>query len=203
MKNNKFPIPENVLELLFGTGASIVIIGALMKITHFNSDFISGNTMLTIGLITEAIIFLIAGFRGYITLREPATSLNSDDPTDLTDISLEVNALKAAYQKATSQLETLGDNLTSAVNITGLLEVPANLPENISSLNNNVTKTSEALELLSEAYSDTKAAVANEPKAHDEVVENMNALHVELASLKQTISGLNAKYADILGAMKN
>ena len=69
MKNNKFPIPENVLELLFGTGASIVIIGALMKITHFNSDFISGNTMLTIGLITEAIIFLIAGFRGYITLR--------------------------------------------------------------------------------------------------------------------------------------
>jgi peptidoglycan hydrolase CwlO-like protein len=203
MKNNKFPIPENVLELLFGTGASIVIIGALMKITHFNSDFISGNTMLTIGLITEAIIFLIAGFRGYITLREPATSLNSDDPTDLTDISLEVNALKAAYQKATSQLETLGDNLTSAVNITGLLEVPADLPENISSLNNNVTKTSEALELLSEAYSDTKAAVANEPKAHDEVVENMNALHVELASLKQTISGLNAKYADILGAMKN
>jgi chromosome segregation ATPase len=159
--------------------------------------------MLTIGLITEAIIFLIAGFRGYITLREPATSLNSDDPTDLTDISLEVNALKAAYQKATSQLETLGDNLTSAVNITGLLEVPADLPENISSLNNNVTKTSEALELLSEAYSDTKAAVANEPKAHDEVVENMNALHVELASLKQTISGLNAKYADILGAMKN
>lgn len=203
MKNNKFPIPENVLELLFGTGASIVIIGALMKITHFNSDFISGNTMLTIGLITEAIIFLIAGFRGYITLREPATSLNSDDPTDLTDISLEVNALKAAYQKATSQLETLGDNLTSAVNITGLLEVPADLPENISSLNSNVTKTSEALELLSEAYSDTKAAVANEPKAHDEVVENMNALHVELASLKQTISGLNAKYADILGAMKN
>jgi peptidoglycan hydrolase CwlO-like protein len=100
-------------------------------------------------------------------------------------------------------LETLGDNLTSAVNITGLLEVPADLPENISSLNNNVTKTSEALELLSEAYSDTKAAVANEPKAHDEVVENMNALHVELASLKQTISGLNAKYADILGAMKN
>lgn len=203
MKNNKFPIPENVLELLFGTGASIVIIGALMKITHFNSDFISGNTMLTIGLITEAIIFLIAGFRGYITLREPATSLNSDDPTDLTDISLEVNALKAAYQKATSQLVTLGDNLTSAVKITGLLEVPADLPENISSLNNNVTQTSEALELLSKAYSDTKAAVANEPKAHDEVVENMNALHVELANLKQTISGLNAKYGEILGAMKN
>jgi hypothetical protein len=35
------------------------------------------------------------------------------------------------------------------------------------------------------------------------VVENMNALHIELAALKQTIADLNAKYADILGAMKN
>jgi len=34
MKNNKFPIPENVLELLFGLGAAVVIIGALLKITH-------------------------------------------------------------------------------------------------------------------------------------------------------------------------
>ena len=203
MKKNKFPIPENVLELLFGTGASIVIIGALMKITHFNSDFISGNTMLTIGLITEAVIFLIAGLRGYITLREPATAVSSDDPTDLSDISLEANALKLAYQKATSQLETLGDNLTTAVSATGSFEVPADLPENMSSLNTNVAQTSEALEQLSKAYSDTKAAVVTEPKAHEEVVENMNALHTELATLKQTIADLNAKYADILGAMKN
>jgi chromosome segregation ATPase len=159
--------------------------------------------MLTIGLITEAVIFLIAGLRGYITLREPVTSLNSDDPTDFSDISLEANALKMAYQKATSQLETLGDNLTTAVSATGSLEVPADLPENMSNLNVNVTQTSEALEQLSKAYSDTKAAVVTEPKAHEEVVENMNALHTELATLKQTIADLNAKYADILGAMKN
>ena len=202
MKNNKFPIPENILELLFGAGASVVIIGALLKITH--NDFIfSGNTWLTFGLVTEAVIFLIAGLRGYITLREPVTSLNSDDPTDFSDISLEANALKMAYQKATSQLETLGDNLTTAVSATGSLEVPADLPENMSNLNVNVTQTSEALEQLSKAYSDTKAAVVTEPKAHEEVVENMNALHTELATLKQTIADLNAKYADILGAMKN
>ena len=203
MKKNKFPIPENVLELLFGTGASVVIIGALMKITHFNSEFISGNTMLTIGLVTEAIIFLIAGFRGYITLREDAPAAATEDATDLTDISLEANALKAAYQKATSQLETLGDNLTNAVSATGSLEVPADLPQNMTSLNSNVAQTNEALEQLSKAYSETKDAVATEPKAHGAVVDNMNDLHTELASLKQTIADLNAKYADILGAMKN
>ena len=34
IKRRKF-LPENVIELLFGVGASIVIIGALLKITHF------------------------------------------------------------------------------------------------------------------------------------------------------------------------
>ena len=71
------------------------------------------------------------------------------------------------------------------------------------SLNSNVSQTNLALEQLSAAYNATKDAVVTEPKAHEVVVENMNALHIELAALKQTIADLNSKYADILGAMKN
>jgi peptidoglycan hydrolase CwlO-like protein len=201
MKKNKFPIPENVLELLFGAGASVVIIGALLKITH--NDFIfSGNTWLTFGLVTEAVIFLIAGLRGYFTASESASS-SSLDATDLSDISEQANALKTAYQNATLQLETLVTSLSSAVGATDSLEVPSELPENILNLNSNVSQTNQALEQLSAAYNATKDAVVTEPKAHEEVVENMNALHKELATLKETISDLNAKYADILGAMKN
>lgn len=202
MKKNKFPIPENVLELLFGVGAAIVIIGALLKITH--SEFLfSGNTWLTVGLVTEAIIFTITGFRGYVTLRESAPSVSDEDVTDLTDVAQEAQALKIAYQNATTQLETLGTNLSNAVSATGSLEVPSELPENMISLNANVAQTNQALEQLSQAYLITKDAVATEPAAHDQVVENMNALHTELSSLKQTVADLNAKYADILGAMKN
>ena len=32
-KKKKF-LPDNIIELMFGLGASIVIIGALLKITH-------------------------------------------------------------------------------------------------------------------------------------------------------------------------
>lgn len=202
MKKNKFPIPENVLELMFGAGASVVIIGALLKITH--SEFLfSGNTWLTAGLVTEAVIFLIAGFRGFITLRESGPSVSDEDVTDLSGVAQEAQALKAAYQNATTQLETLGANLSSAVSATGSLEVPSELPENMSSLNANVAQTNQALAQLSQAYSATKDAVATEPAAHAQVVDNMNALHTELSSLKQTVADLNAKYADILGAMKN
>lgn len=202
MKKNKFPIPENVLELLFGLGAAVVIIGALLKITH--SEFIfSGNTWLSAGLITEAIIFSITGLRGFITLRDSSPVVSDDDVTDLSGVAQEAQALKLAYQNATSQLEALGTNLTNAVSATGTLEVPTDLPENMSSLNSNVAQTNQALEQLSAAYNATTAAVATEPKAHSEVVANMNALHAELATMKNTIADLNAKYTDILGAMKN
>jgi len=201
MKKKKFFIPENILELLFGAGASVVIIGALLKITHKPFIF-EGNTWLTAGLVTEAVIFLIAGLKGYYLASETLPS-DSEDATDLSDISKEANALKTAYQKATAQLENLGINLTSAVNATGALEVPADFPQNMTSLNSNVAQTNQALEQLSAAYSATTEAVATEPKAHSEVVANMNALHAELETMKNTIADLNAKYADILGAMKN
>ena len=202
MKKNKFPIPENVLELLFGLGAAVVIIGALLKITH--SEFIfSGNTWLSAGLITEAIIFSITGLRGFITLRGSSPVVSDDDVTDLSGVAQEAQALKLAYQNATSQLEALGTNLTNAVSATGTLEVPTDLPENMSSLNSNVAQTNQALAELADAYNATKEAVATEPKAHGQVVENMDALQSELASLKQIINELNTKYADILGAMKN
>jgi hypothetical protein len=202
MKKNKFPIPENVLELLFGLGAAVVIIGALLKITHGEFIF-SGNTWLTVGLITEAVIFSITGFRGFIMLRDNAPVTSTEDVTDLSDVAQEALALKTAYQNATLQLETLGTSLSSAVSATGSLEVPSELPENMLNLNSNVSQTNQALEQLSAAYNATKDSVVTEPKAHEEVVENMNALHTELATLKQTIADLNAKYADILGAMKN
>ena len=202
MKKNKFPIPENVLELLFGLGAAVVIIGALLKITHGEFIF-SGNTWLTVGLITEAVIFSITGFRGFIMLRDNAPVTSTEDVTDLSDVAQEALALKTAYQNATLQLETLGTSLSSAVSATGSLEVPSELPENMLNLNSNVSQTNQALEQLSAAYNATKDAVATEPKAHSDVVANMNALHTELATMKNTIADLNAKYADILGAMKH
>jgi hypothetical protein len=197
----KFPIPENILELLFGAGASVVIVGALLKITHGEFIF-SGNTWLTVGLVTEAVIFLIAGIRGYFMASENVAS-QATDAADLSGISKEAEALKTAYQNATTQLERLGANLTAAVSTTGSIDVPTDLPANMSALNNNVSQTSAALEELTKAYTATKSAVSTEPAAHAQMVDDMNGLHAELSSLKQTVATLNAKYADILGAMKN
>ena len=49
---------KNFIAKLYGFGASIVIIGALFKIQHWQF----AGTMLTIGLLTEAVIFFFSAF---------------------------------------------------------------------------------------------------------------------------------------------
>ena len=199
MKENKFFIAENVIELIFGIGASIVIIGALMKITYMNFGPLTADLMLTIGLVTEAVIFSIAGFRGYILLKDNNVKA---DATDVSDVSKEANELKLAYQNATTKLTSLGKNLSKVVDSTSAIDIPSDISTNMASLNENVSKTSKALDVLEKAYVNTEKAVATEPTAHKNVVENMNQLQSELSNLKKTVASLNAKYAEVLGAMK-
>jgi uncharacterized protein YukE len=49
---------KKLFNLFYSWGAAVVIIGALCKITHFPY----GNTILVIGMLTEALVFFIAGF---------------------------------------------------------------------------------------------------------------------------------------------
>ena len=55
---------KTFMAKVYGFGASIVLVGALFKLTHMSLFGWSGaaNTMLTIGLLTEAIIFFFSAF---------------------------------------------------------------------------------------------------------------------------------------------
>lgn len=57
-----FKTKEGIYNFVYSIGAAIVILGALFKMTHWSLGPLSGNVMLAIGLITEAIIFIIFAF---------------------------------------------------------------------------------------------------------------------------------------------
>ena len=57
-----FKTKEAVYNFIYSFGAAIVIIGALFKLTHWSLGPLTGNVTLAIGLITEAIIFIIFAF---------------------------------------------------------------------------------------------------------------------------------------------
>ena len=59
---------KKIMNMAYGLGAAVVIVGALFKITHFEIGPINGNIMLTIGLVTEALIFAISALSQLMTI---------------------------------------------------------------------------------------------------------------------------------------
>lgn len=57
-----FKTKDAWMNFFYSFGAAIVILGAWLKITHITLGPINGNMALTVGLITEAIIFIIFAF---------------------------------------------------------------------------------------------------------------------------------------------
>lgn len=51
-----------ILNMVYSLGAAVVIIGALFKINHWAFGPLNGATLLAVGLIVEALIFLVFAF---------------------------------------------------------------------------------------------------------------------------------------------
>lgn len=195
----KFFIPEKYLELVFGLGASVVIVGALLKITH--KDFIfSGNTWLTAGLITEAVIFMIAGLRGYAVTDEDG---DLTPETAISDVSKEVDALKEAFTGATKQIQNLTGSLQSATIAAATIKIPENFQVNVDELNNRLASASISVSQVQDVYNNIEKSLDGQPEAHRDVVSASDKLVVQLEEMNSLVKQLNEKYSAIAKAMGN
>lgn len=192
-KRKKF-LPDNVIELMFGVGASIVIIGALLKITHQDFGPITGNTMLTLGLITEAIIFAISGVQGYMT------GDSSVEDAGLQTIEAETQSLQQAVDQTVTGLSSLNKNLTAATAATESFSVPNNISENLNSYNDNLSSAASKLTSINELYDSLNKSL-NEVNSSTSSMNIPEGLGEELNKMKETINELNAKYSSMLEGM--
>lgn len=197
----KFFIPEKYIELLFGVGASVVIVGALLKITHKDLfGLVSGNTMLTVGLITEAVIFLVAGLRGYSTTTEEEEIADSPEAA-IADISKEVEALKNSFTGATAQIQNLTGSLESASLATTMIKIPDNFQVNVDELNNRLASASVSVSQVQDVYNSIEKSLEGHPDSHRDVVSASDKLVVQLEEMNTLVKQLNEKYSAIAKAM--
>jgi methyl-accepting chemotaxis protein len=197
----KFFIPEKYIELLFGVGASVVIVGALLKITHKDLfGLVSGNTMLTVGLITEAVIFLVAGLRGYSTTTEEEEIADSPEAA-IADISKEVEALKNSFTGATSQIQNLTGSLESASLAATMIKIPDNFQVNVDELNNRLASASVSVSQVQDVYNSIEKSLEGQPDSHRDVVSASDKLVVQLEEMNTLVKQLNEKYSAIAKAM--
>ena len=200
----KFPIKDNYIELLFGAGASVVIIGALLKITHKDliPGVISGNDMLTIGLVTEAVIFLIAGIKGYMTTADSVESELTPEAA-ISDVSKEVDALKEAFTGATKQIQNLTSSLQSATIAAATIKIPENFKVNVDELNDRLASASVSVSQVQDVYNSIENSLDGQPQAHRDVVSASDKLVVQLEEMNSLVKQLNEKYSAIAKAMGN
>lgn len=194
-KKKKF-LPDNIIELMFGLGASIVIIGALLKITHADliPGYVTGNTMLTIGLIVEAVIFAISGIQGYMV------GDSSVEDKGLQTIEAETQSLQQAVDQTVSGLSSLNKNLSAATAATESFNVPKDINDNLNSYNDNLSSAAAKLTNINELY-DSLNKTLSEVNSSTSSMNIPEGLGEELNKMKSTINELNAKYSSMLEGM--
>ncbi len=203
---------KKFMNMAYGLGASIVIIGALFKIIHFEIGPLTGNVMLTIGLVTEAIIFALSAF-------EPM-----DDDLDWALVYPELSGGKTkdkinTPKNAESLLSKKLDELLKDAQIDG--ELMASLGDSIKNFegaakNLNPTIDSMAatqkygeelslaaaqMESLNSLYKVQLDSVNRQAAINEESIENASKLKEQMQSLASNLSSLNGVYGGMLSAM--
>jgi hypothetical protein len=182
-------LPDNIFELLFGVGAGVVIIGALLKIINGSLIF-SANTWLIVGLSVEAGIFVLSGIQGFLLGKK-------DEEEDVVStIAVETAALQKAVDGTVRGLSELNSNISNASKATASIKVPTDMEKNTDYFNKGLSSASSNIQEVAKVLHNLKETVAA-----FETVNMPEGLGDELEKMKNTVKELNAKYEAMLGAM--
>ena len=207
---------KKLFNMAYGLGASVVIIGALFKILHWEFGPLTGGLLLAVGLITEALIFAISAF-------EPV-----DDEYDWSLVYPELangqpkgnkkNDAKEA-QEAEGLLSKKLDNLLKEAGVDAeLMESLGSSIKNFEGAAKNLGPTTDAIqhtkkyseelshaaaqmESLNSLYKVQLESASRQASINEEVVQNAGALKDQMESLASNLSSLNGVYGGILSAM--
>ena len=200
---------KRFMNMAYGLGASIVIIGALFKIIHFEIGPLTGNLMLTIGLVTEAIIFAISAFEPVeddldwaLVYPELAGGLGADKPKDPEGILSKKldNMLKEA--KIDSELmASLGDGIRGFEDAAKKIAPTAEAMNSTKKYSEEMALAAAQMESLNNLYRVQVESSSRQAEINEQVAANAGKLKEQMESLATNLSSLNGVYGGMLSAM--
>jgi hypothetical protein len=204
-----FKINKRVMNMAYGLGAAVVIIGALMKIIHKDLGPLTGSMLLTIGLVTEAAIFSLSAFD------------TPDEEVDWTIAYPELAGGKAKAKGAKQEtpegvLTKKLDSLLKEAKIDGALVT--SLGDSIRNLNSTASemggsqgasqkyseemaKAAAQMESINSLYKAQLESAGRQAEINQESIENATKLKEQMESLASNLSSLNGVYGGMLSAM--
>ncbi len=208
LKKKKF------MNMAYGLGASVVLIGALFKILHFSIGPLTGGVMLTIGLVTEAIIFFLSAFEDVdedldwsLVYPELAGGdgmgrLNGKGDAE----SMLSDKLDTMLAEANLDSEKMDRLSTSIQNFAGAAETIAPAANSVaatSKYSEQLTLAASNMESLNSLYKVQYDSAARQSELSEAVAENTVKLKDQMESLATNLSSLNGVYGGMLSAMSN
>ncbi|WP_272021946.1 gliding motility protein GldL [Olleya namhaensis] len=201
----------STMNMVYGLGAAIVIIGALFKIQHWPH----GSLILTIGMIVEAIVFTISAFEK----QGGELDWSLVYPELAGGASLGAKKSKEEPKDAEGLLSKKLDNLLKDAKIDG--ELMASLGESIKNFEGaakgisptvdsmaatkkygeEMTLAAAQMESLNSLYKVQMESASRQASINEEAVENAGKLKEQMQSLASNLSSLNGVYGGMLSAM--
>jgi gliding motility-associated protein GldL len=201
---------KNLISKLYGWGASVVILGAMFKILHWDG----ADLMLTIGLTTEAVIFFISGFeKPHVeydwSLVHPELAGMNDGEEKLSPVRELDNMLENAKVDG-DLIQSLGEGLRKVNQAANGIGSVVDIADSTQEYSQQVSAAAQKLQNINALYEDQIRSSAEQTQATKKMAANMTSsldnaeqMRIELEMLKTNLSELNSVYGNMLNAMSN
>ncbi|MEK6450137.1 MULTISPECIES: gliding motility protein GldL [Myroides] len=214
-------IPKKVMNFCYGMGASVVIIGALFKITHMEFGPLNGNNMLTVGLLVEAFIFAISAFEPVdddLDWAKVFPELNEGESKEIrkfkneqtqavnpeaTEVSLS-KKLDDMLKEAKIDGELMKSLGTSIRNFEAASREMGPAVDSVASTKKyaeEMNLAAKQLESLNAMYKVQLDSASKNAEINQAVAENNVKLKEQMQALTNNLSSLNTVYGGMLSAM--
>ena len=202
---------KKFFNMAYGLGASIVILGALFKILHWQIGPLTGGLLLAVGLITEAIIFAVSAFEPVdddldwsLVYPELAGRTGKDQPQDAEGIlSKKLDEMLKGAKIDSELMTSLGDGIR---NFEGAVKSMAPTTEAMNSTkkySEEMALAAAQMESLNSLYKVQVESTSRQTEVNERVVENAEQLKAQMEHLTSNLSSLNSVYGGMLSAMNN
>ncbi|WP_394758067.1 gliding motility protein GldL [Flavobacterium sp.] len=207
-------LSKKAMNFAYGMGAAVVIIGALFKITHFELGPLTGTVMLSVGLLTEALIFALSAFEPvehdldwslvYPELaggEASAKKEKKEDPQGL--LSQKLDAMLKEAKIDGELMSSLGNSIK---NFEGAAKAISPTVESMTSqkkYSEEMSMAAAQMESLNSLYKVQLESATRNAQANSEIADNASKLKEQMQSMTSNIASLNNVYGGMLSAMSN
>ncbi len=206
---------KKLFNMAYGLGASVVIIGALFKILHWEFGPLTGGLLLAVGLITEALIFAISAFEPVedefdwsLVYPELVGGMNNGTDNEMaelkeaeTSLSKKLDNLLEEAGVDASLMESLGSSIKDFEGAAKGLAPTADAMQSTQKYSEEMVHAAAQMESLNSLYKVQLESASKQATVNEEVVQNATALKDQMGSLATNLSSLNGVYGGMLTAM--